>query len=77
MRSLCILVCNLVLWVTGVSGTVTAAEPVLIDTVIQTGLSHPWDLAFAPDGRMFVSERPGRILIFASSAAGADRLADV
>ncbi len=28
-----------------------------------TGLAVPWDLAFATDGRIFVTERPGRIRI--------------
>ena len=27
------------------------------------GLVHPWSLAFLPDGRMLVSERPGRLRI--------------
>jgi glucose/arabinose dehydrogenase len=30
-------------------------------TPIAVGLSHPWSLAFLPDGRMLVTERPGRL----------------
>jgi glucose/arabinose dehydrogenase len=30
---------------------------------IATGLSNPWALAFLPDGRMLVTERPGRLRI--------------
>lgn len=29
--------------------------------VVASGLEVPWSFAFAPDGRMFVAERPGRI----------------
>jgi glucose/arabinose dehydrogenase len=31
--------------------------------IIAGGLMHPWSLAFLPDGRMLVSERPGRLRI--------------
>src|SRR5665647_2976576 len=31
--------------------------------IIAGGLIHPWSLAFLPDGRMLVSERPGRLRI--------------
>lgn len=31
--------------------------------VVITGLEIPWSLAFAPDGRLFVPERPGRVRI--------------
>jgi glucose/arabinose dehydrogenase len=34
--------------------------PVTITTVTR-GLEHPWSLAFLPDGRMLVTERPGRL----------------
>ena len=30
---------------------------------ITTGLEHPWGLQFLPDGRMLVTERPGRLRI--------------
>ena len=33
-----------------------------VDTVVE-GLEHPWGLAFMPDGRMLVTERPGRLRI--------------
>ena len=29
--------------------------------VLARGLEHPWSLAFLPDGRMLVTERPGRL----------------
>ena len=38
------------------------------DLTVQTvasGLVHPWSLAFLPDGRMLVTERPGRMRIAA------------
>ena len=33
-----------------------------VETVL-TGLEVPWSLTFAPDGRLFVTERPGRVRI--------------
>jgi len=49
----------------------TSRVPVLGETVVRTGLRIPWDLAFAPDGRMFVTERVGNILAYASREPGA------
>lgn len=51
------------------------ANPVLRGVVVQTGLVNPWDLAFLPDGKMIVTERPGRIRVYASGLAGAALLA--
>jgi glucose/arabinose dehydrogenase len=40
----------------------SSVGPLLVQTVAR-GLVHPWALAFLPDGRMLVTERPGRIRI--------------
>lgn len=34
-----------------------------IDT-LATGLRHPWSMAFLPDGRILIAERPGNLLIW-------------
>ncbi len=34
-----------------------------VDT-LATGLEHPWGLAFLPDGRILIAERPGRLSIW-------------
>ena len=41
---------------------VTQAGPVAVD-VVAGGLVHPWGMAFLPDGRLLVTERPGRLRI--------------
>ena len=44
---------------------------------IQDGLDHPWDLAFTDDGRMVVTERIGRVRLFASGEPDAALLQTV
>jgi glucose/arabinose dehydrogenase len=40
----------------------TDSGDIRVETVV-SGLSNPWGLAFLPDGRMLVTERPGRMRI--------------
>ena len=51
-----------------------AAAPTLTTSVVQDGLTIPWDVAFAPDGQMFVTERPGRVRVYASGKPNASLL---
>jgi len=42
----------------------TDSSSVAIDVeVVVKGLDTPWAIDFAPDGRIFITERPGRVLI--------------
>ena len=41
-----------------------AATPVKVETVTEA-LEYPWALSFMPDGRMLVTEKPGRLRIVA------------
>jgi glucose/arabinose dehydrogenase len=49
---------------------------VRVETVAR-GLEHPWALAFLPDGRMLVSERPGRLRIVTTNGRVSEPLARV
>ncbi|MFN0186268.1 MAG: PQQ-dependent sugar dehydrogenase [Aquabacterium sp.] len=45
--------------------------------VVASGLVHPWGLAFLPDGRMLVSERPGRLRLVGTDGTLSRALAGV
>lgn len=47
------------------SEVATLAGPMTI-TPMAVGLEEPWGLAFLPDGRFLVTERDGRLLLFAA-----------
>jgi len=43
--------------------TFSSEAGLLFVETVAKGLEHPWALAFLPDGRMLVTERPGRLRI--------------
>jgi glucose/arabinose dehydrogenase len=61
----------------GSPGEVFQFEPGLEVTVLQDGLVVPWDVGFVPDGRMLVTEREGRINVYASREPGAELLGTI
>ena len=50
------------LWMTTAGGVLAASTNIRVTTIARA-LEVPWAIAFLPDGRMLVTERPGRIRI--------------
>jgi glucose/arabinose dehydrogenase len=70
----------------GVAAVPLPDQPVILDTaeqhrirvvVVARGLSHPWGLAFLPDGNMLVTERPGRLRVIRNGALDPQPVAGV
>jgi aldose sugar dehydrogenase len=55
-----------------VPGTIVQSETesFKLEPVMETGLDEPWSIAFLPDGRMLVTERPGRLRIIQGCCLG-------
>ena len=54
----------------------STAGVVRVETVAR-GLVHPWGLAFLPDGRMLVTEKPGRLRLVSADGRLGEPLAGV
>src|SRR3989454_12350171 len=55
----------------------TAEQHKIRVVVVTKGLSHPWGLAFLPDGSMLVTERPGRLRIIRNGVLDPQPIAGV
>ncbi|HEX6438865.1 MAG TPA: PQQ-dependent sugar dehydrogenase, partial [Candidatus Binatia bacterium] len=59
------------------SPTPAPVKGVLGVQTIAKGLEHPWSLALLPDGRMLVTERPGRLRIVSADGRISEPLTGV
>ena len=51
----------------------TTTAPGLSVQQVVGGLDHGWDIGFLPDGKVLLTERPGRLTLLDGSAPGANR----
>jgi glucose/arabinose dehydrogenase len=59
------------------SPTPSSTSGVVRAETVASGLVRPWALAFLPDGRMLVTERPGRVRVVSASGELSEPLAGV
>ena len=59
------------------SPTPATVDGPLAVTEVARGFEHPWGLAFLPDGRMLVTERPGRLVLVEADGKSRRTLAGV
>ncbi len=62
------LLLSLLLCACGGGGGAASGGPSVTVTERFTGLDAPWGLAFLPDGRALVTERPGRLRLIAADS---------
>jgi aldose sugar dehydrogenase len=55
----------------------TAEQHKIRVSVVTSGLSHPWAIAFLPDGGMLVTERPGRLRLIRDGVLEPDAISGV
>jgi glucose/arabinose dehydrogenase len=58
-------------------GIVKSSKHAMRLVALSYGLEQPWSMAFLPDGRMLVTERPGRLRLFANGKLDPRPLAGV
>jgi glucose/arabinose dehydrogenase len=54
----------------------TASSKIMVETFAE-GLDHPWGLQFLPDGRLLVTERPGRMRLISKDGKLSEPIAGV
>jgi glucose/arabinose dehydrogenase len=59
------------------TATASRAIPHLKFEELATGLEVPWSLSFAPDGRIFFTERPGRVRVIVGGQLQAAAVLDI
>ena len=57
--------------------TVTSQKQTFRTVVVTDSLEHPWSMAFLPDGRMLVTERPGRLRVIVDGRLQAQPISGV